>query len=61
MLGERGLWYKMNFFEHSARVPLIMCGPGVKKGLAKNACSLVDLLPTFVDIGGGNDDTPWSA
>jgi len=55
MLGERGLWYKMNFFEHSARVPLIMCGPGVKKGLAKNACSLVDLLPTFVDIGGGND------
>ncbi|CAD0183455.1 Choline-sulfatase [Ruegeria sp. THAF57] len=56
MLGERGLWYKMNFFEHSARVPLIMAGPGVAKGVAGNACSLVDLLPTFVDIAGGTAD-----
>ena len=55
MLGERGLWYKMNFFEHSARVPLIMAGPGVKQGIARNTCSLVDLLPTFVEIGGGDD------
>ncbi|MEM6578434.1 MAG: choline-sulfatase [Pseudomonadota bacterium] len=53
MLGERGLWYKMNFFEHSARVPLIMAGPGVVRGCAPNACSLVDLLPTFLDIAGG--------
>ncbi len=56
MLGERGLWYKMNFFEHSARVPLIMAGPGVAKGRAPNACSLLDLLPTFVDIGGGTPE-----
>ncbi len=53
MLGERGLWYKMNFFEHSARVPLVMAGPGVVPGVAENACSLVDLLPTFVEIAGG--------
>lgn len=50
MLGERGLWYKMNFFEHSARVPLIMAGPGVSNGTASNACSLVDILPTMVNI-----------
>ncbi len=55
MLGERGLWYKMNFFEHSARVPLIMAGPGVARGAAGNACSLVDLLPTFLEIAGADE------
>lgn len=54
MLGERGLWYKMSWFEHSARVPLIMAGPGVAQGTAANACSLVDMLPTFLEIGGGD-------
>ncbi|MEM6656950.1 MAG: choline-sulfatase [Pseudomonadota bacterium] len=54
MLGERGLWYKMTFFEQSARVPLIMAGPGVVQGACGNACSLLDLLPTFVEIAGGS-------
>ena len=53
MLGERGLWFKMSWFEHSARVPLIMAGPGVAQGTAANACSLIDLMPTFLDIAGG--------
>ena len=52
MLGERGLWYKMTFFEHSARVPLIVAGPGVAQGAVDAPCSLVDLLPTFLDIAG---------
>ena len=51
MLGERGLWYKMNFFEHSGRVPLIMSGPGIAKGAVGSPCSLVDILPTMIDIG----------
>ena len=49
-LGERSLWYKMGFFEHSARIPLILAGPGVTKGTAGNACSLLDMLPTMIDI-----------
>ena len=52
MLGERGLWYKMTFFEHAARVPLIIAGRGVAPRAVPNACSLVDLLPTFLDIAG---------
>lgn len=55
MLGERGLWYKMNFFEHSARVPLVMAGPGIATGSVTNACSLVDMLPTLIEFGGGDD------
>ena len=50
MLGERGLWYKMTFFEHSARVPLLIAGPGVQTQQVGEACSLVDILPTFLDI-----------
>ncbi len=56
MLGERGLWYKMNFFEHSARVPLIMSGPGIHAGVSERACSLVDILPTLVDIAAQDGD-----
>ena len=50
MLGERGLWYKMTFFEHSARVPLIAAGPGIAGRTVPNACSHVDLLPTMMEI-----------
>ena len=46
----------MLFAEHSARVPLIMAGPGVAQGQAANACFLVDLLPKIVKIGGGSLD-----
>ena len=51
MLGERGLWYKMNFFEASARVPLIISAPGrFHPGRVRESVSLVDLLPTLVDL-----------
>ena len=51
MLGERGLWYKMSFFEASARVPLLFYAPErfTPRRVAQPV-SLVDLLPTLVEI-----------
>jgi choline-sulfatase len=53
MLGERGLWYKMTFFERSVRVPLIMHAPGIfgRRRVTQNV-SLLDLLPTLVELTG---------
>ncbi|MES1972115.1 MAG: choline-sulfatase [Pseudomonadota bacterium] len=58
MLGERGLWYKMNFFEGGARIPMIVAAPGrfAPRRVAEGV-SLVDLLPTLIDLAGGDDDT----
>lgn len=51
MLGERGLWYKMNFFEGASRVPLIVHAPSrFHAGRIGAAVSLADILPTLVDL-----------
>ena len=50
MLGERGLWYKMNFL--NTEFPEFS-GPGVVKGATRNARSLVDILPTLLEVAGG--------
>jgi choline-sulfatase len=51
MLGERGLWHKMSFFEPSARVPLIVSAPGVvAPGRRAEPVSLLDLAPTLVEL-----------
>ncbi len=56
MLGERGLWYKMSFMEHSSRVPLIVHAPGLfKPRRVKQPATLLDILPTLTDIAGRND------
>jgi choline-sulfatase len=53
MLGERGLWYKMNFFEGATRVPLIIHAPEIFSPKRISASvSLVDLLPTLIDLTG---------
>ena len=49
MLGERGLWYKMSFFEGSARVPLVVSAPGrFTPSRVVSPVSTMDLLPTLV-------------
>jgi len=52
MLGERGLWFKMNFFEGSARVPLMVCAPGLPAGPYAQPVSTLDVLPTLAAIAG---------
>lgn len=32
-----------------------MAGPSIEQGTIQNACSLVDILPTFLDIAGADD------
>ncbi len=53
MLGERGLWYKMNFFEPACRIPFIVHAPGryAARRVAGSA-SLVDVLPTLCELAG---------
>ena len=52
MLGERGLWYKMSFFESSARVPLIVRRPGTPPGRVGAPVSLIDIAPTLLELAG---------
>jgi choline-sulfatase len=54
MLGERGLWYKMNFFEGACRVPLVIAYPcRFAPARVDASVSLADILPTLVDLSGG--------
>lgn len=51
MLGERGMWFKMSFFDYSSRVPLIVHAPGMFSARrVEESVSLVDLLPTLVEM-----------
>lgn len=55
MLGERGLWYKRTFFEDASRIPLMISWPGVfDPGRVQANVSLIDLLPTFLDLASGD-------
>jgi choline-sulfatase len=53
MLGERGLWYKMSFFEPACRIPLIVHAPRrfAARRIAGSA-SLVDVAPTLMELAG---------
>ena len=53
MLGTHGLWAKMNFYQGSAQVPLIIVPPaGTAGGLDDNVAELTDVAATIVDIAG---------
>ena len=62
MLGERGLWFKMSFYDGSARVPLMISAPEMEPGLTTTPVSSVDILPTLCDLAGVDMDEvmPWT-
>ncbi|RBO83294.1 choline-sulfatase [Marinomonas aquiplantarum] len=61
MLGERNLWYKMSFFEGSARVPMIVHAPErFDPKRIKQSVSTMDLLPTFLDMACADHNTEFA-
>ncbi|KFI28616.1 choline-sulfatase [Haematobacter massiliensis] len=62
MLGERGMWFKMSFFDGSARVPLMVSAPGWVPGRVETPVSTLDVLPTLAGLAGIDlgSIAPWT-
>ncbi|MBC6442639.1 MAG: choline-sulfatase [Rhodobacteraceae bacterium] len=61
MLGERGLWFKMSFYEGSARVPLMIAAPGMAPGPVAAPVGTIDVTPTLAELAGVGlaEIAPW--
>jgi arylsulfatase A-like enzyme len=46
-IGSHGLMGKQNLYEHSMKAPLVIAGPGVRKGESQALTYLFDLFPTL--------------
>ena len=64
MLGDRGMYMKMVPYEGSARIPLMIAGPGFEAGgVRREACTTWDTAATILDVAGlsgspGRPSTP---
>lgn len=56
MLGERGLWFKMPFFEGSARVPLMISSSEMTSGVVDVPVSTINVCPTLCELAGVDMD-----
>ena len=62
MLGEKGLWFKMCFYDGSARVPLMIAAPGMAPGRVDAPVSTIDFCPTMAELAGVSMEEvmPWT-
>ncbi len=62
MLGERGLWFKMSFYEGSSRVPIMIASPEMEPGLVEQPVSNIDICPTLCELAGVDmsEVMPWT-
>lgn len=52
-LGDHGLFGKQNVYEFGGmHVPCVIAGPGIPKGSSDAFVYLMDLFPTFAELGG---------
>ncbi|RYZ07926.1 MAG: choline-sulfatase [Myxococcales bacterium] len=57
--GEHGMYkHAFELWDVLTRVPLVVCGPGVKAQRIKERRSHIDLVPTFLDLLGQKPATP---
>ena len=62
MIGERGLWFKMTFFEGSSRVPLMISAPSMNPVRVDTPVSTIDITPTLADLANVDlsEVLPWT-
>jgi len=62
MLGARGLWFKMSFYDGASRVPLMIAAPGLKAQTVTAPVSTLDICPTLCALAGISMDEvkPWT-
>ena len=51
-LGDHAFVQKQSFYEASARVPLLMAGPGVAAGVVRAPVNIGSILPTCLELAG---------
>lgn len=55
MLGERGLWYKMCFYEYAMRIPLVLHAPAQFQARSvQTPVAAQDILPTLMELAGAD-------
>lgn len=52
MAGSHGIWQKQCFYESAVKVPLMLRLPSKETGRVKQNVSLIDVLPTLLEITG---------